>query len=227
MQLFCPNLIAFECGSSEFLISNYIFCLALAEDEDYLESNLMHGINGYLYANLPDLEVCLGDKVSWHLIGLGNEVDMHTAYFYGNTFSENGQMKDTVSLLPGNEAERKKESDARLLSFSLIFCSGHGKRWNQTVINRCLLVKLVSICNLGAFYMFGFNLATPRREQISLLYPPTPRGVSVSFCPQQNICGAKNGIEVRGRKRSSPISSRLCTSRRTCFSFPLLSFFLY
>ncbi|XP_022788227.1 hephaestin-like protein [Stylophora pistillata] len=71
------------------------------EDEDYLESNLMHGINGYLYANLPDLDVCLGDKVSWHLIGFGNEVDMHTAYFYGNTFSDNGQMKDTVSLLPG------------------------------------------------------------------------------------------------------------------------------
>ena len=128
MQLFCPNLIASKCGSSEFLISNYVFCLVLAEDEDYLESNLMHGINGYLYANLPGLEVCLGDKVSWHLIGLGNEVDMHTAYFYGNTFSENGQMKDTVSLLPGNEAERKKESDARLLSFSLIFCSGDGKR---------------------------------------------------------------------------------------------------
>lgn len=92
--------------------------------------------------------------------------------------------------------------------------------------------KSVFTCEIGSYlqfrcllYMFGFNLATPRREQISLLYPPTPRGVSVSFCPQQNICGAKNGTEVRGRKRSSPISSRLCTSRRTCFSFPLLSFF--
>ena len=175
MQLFCPNLIAFKCGSSEFLISNYIFCLALAEDEDYLESNLMHGINGYLYANLPDLEVCLGEKVSWHLIGLGNEVDMHTAYFYGNTFSENGQMKDTVSLLPGNEAERKKESDARLLSFSLIFCSGDGKRWNQTVINRCLLVKLVSICNLGAFSICLVLTSLHLDVSRFLCYtPPTP-----------------------------------------------------
>ena len=84
----------------------------------------MHGINGYLYANLPDLDVCLGDKVSWHLIGFGNEVDMHTAYFYGNTFSDNGQMKDTVSLLPGNKAERERErereTNARLI-FSFQF----------------------------------------------------------------------------------------------------------
>lgn len=74
----------------------------ISEDDDYLESNKMHGINGFLYANLPGLELCLGDRVSWHLIGLGNEVDMHTAYFYGNTFTYNGNVKDTVSLLPGN-----------------------------------------------------------------------------------------------------------------------------
>lgn len=79
-----------------------VMFLDISEDEDYLESNKMHGINGYLYANLPGLELCLGDRVSWHLIGLGNEVDMHTAYFYGNTFTYNGNMKDTVSLLPGN-----------------------------------------------------------------------------------------------------------------------------
>ena len=73
----------------------------ISADEDYLESNKMHGINGYLYANLPGLKMCLGDEVSWHLIGLGNEVDMHTAYFYGNTFVHDGNVKDTLSLLPG------------------------------------------------------------------------------------------------------------------------------
>ena len=61
----------------------------------------MHGVNGYLYANLPGLKMCLGEKISWHVIGLGNEVDMHTAYFYGNTFMHDGNVKDTLSLLPG------------------------------------------------------------------------------------------------------------------------------
>ena len=73
----------------------------ISEDEDYLESNKMHGVNGYLYANLPGLQMCLGEKISWHVIGLGNEVDMHTAYFYGNTFLHDGSVKDTISLLPG------------------------------------------------------------------------------------------------------------------------------
>ena len=48
------------------------------ENEDFMESNKMHAINGYFYGNLPDLEMCLGDSVSWHLAGIGNEVDIHT-----------------------------------------------------------------------------------------------------------------------------------------------------
>ena len=84
--------------------------LDISEDDDYLESNKMHGINGYLYANLLGLDLCVGDRVSWHMIGLGNEVDMHTAYFYGNTFTYNGNMKDTVSLLPGNIVDKPQKS---------------------------------------------------------------------------------------------------------------------
>ena len=48
------------------------------EDEDFQESNKMHVINGYFYGNLPSLEICLGDRISWHLFGIGNEVDLHT-----------------------------------------------------------------------------------------------------------------------------------------------------
>ena len=69
--------------------------------DDEKEGNLMHGINGYLYGNLPGLDMCLGDNVSWHLIGYGNEVDMHGAHFHGQTFLMNTNRKDTVSLIPG------------------------------------------------------------------------------------------------------------------------------
>ena len=48
------------------------------DDEDFQESNKMHVINGYFYGNLPDMKLCLGDQVSWHLFGIGNEVDIHT-----------------------------------------------------------------------------------------------------------------------------------------------------
>ena len=88
------------CGSI-FCPLTILLCIFSDDNEDYMESNKMHGINGFLYANLPGLDMCLGEVVSWHVIGLGNEVDMHTAYFYGNTFLHNGNMKDTLSLLPG------------------------------------------------------------------------------------------------------------------------------
>ena len=61
----------------------------------------MHGINGYLFANLPGLDMCLNKKISWHLIGLGNEVDIHGVNFYGQTFEMNNNRKDTVTLIPG------------------------------------------------------------------------------------------------------------------------------
>ena len=47
-------------------------------DRGFIDSNQMHHVNGYFYGNLPGLEMCLGDSVSWHLAGIGNEVDAHT-----------------------------------------------------------------------------------------------------------------------------------------------------
>lgn len=47
-------------------------------DRGFIDSNQIHHVNGYFYGNLPGLEMCLGDSVSWHLAGIGNEVDAHT-----------------------------------------------------------------------------------------------------------------------------------------------------
>ena len=48
------------------------------KDDDFQESNKMHVINGYFYANTPGLEMCSGDRVDWHVFALGGEVDIHT-----------------------------------------------------------------------------------------------------------------------------------------------------
>ena len=57
---------------------------SITEDEDFVESNLMSGINGYVFGNLPDLDFCQADRVAWHVFSLGTETDMHTLYFHGN-----------------------------------------------------------------------------------------------------------------------------------------------
>jgi len=45
----------------------------------------MHGINGLLYNNLYYLDMSVDDIVEWYLIGLGDEVDVHSVHFHGQT----------------------------------------------------------------------------------------------------------------------------------------------
>lgn len=40
------------------------------EDPDFDESNLMHSINGYVYGNLPGLEMKLDERVRFYLASI-------------------------------------------------------------------------------------------------------------------------------------------------------------
>lgn len=71
-------------------------------DEEAEEGNLKHAINGYIFANLPGLEVKNGQRVRWHLLGMGTEVDLHTAHWHGKTVLEGGRRTDVVELQPAN-----------------------------------------------------------------------------------------------------------------------------
>lgn len=53
-----------------------------------------------MYGNLPGLELCDREHVSWHMLSLGTEVDIHGVYFQGNTFQREGMTRDTLSLFP-------------------------------------------------------------------------------------------------------------------------------
>lgn len=68
----------------------------------FTEGNLMHMINGFLFANLPGLTMEEGEKVRWHLVALGSEVDLHTPHWHGHTGLINGRRTDVVELLPAS-----------------------------------------------------------------------------------------------------------------------------
>ena len=107
------------------------------EDEDFMESNKMHAINGYFYGNLQGLEICQGDTVRWHLAGIGNEVDIHTGEFVETMLEaflevearSDMALKTGDILLPKyrqpREIERKSATDCgirdNLLSVPLCF----------------------------------------------------------------------------------------------------------
>jgi hypothetical protein len=67
------------------------------------EAGQRHAINGYIYGNLPGLEMNEGERVRWYLFGLGSENDLHTAHWHGLRVLEEGRRRtDTVELLPGS-----------------------------------------------------------------------------------------------------------------------------
>lgn len=61
-------------------------------------------INGYMFGNLPGIELCKYREVAWHLFGMGNEVDIHSAFFHGNTLLDRGHRTDVLSLFPATFA---------------------------------------------------------------------------------------------------------------------------
>ena len=75
---------------------------AYESPEEAEEGNLKHAINGFIFGNLQGLEVQQHDQVRWYLIGLGTEVDMHTAHWHGQTVLNAGRRTDVVDLLPGS-----------------------------------------------------------------------------------------------------------------------------
>ena len=70
------------------------------DNEEFKESNKKHAINGLLYCNLSGLVMHRGDRVRWYVIGLGNENDIHTAHWHGNTVLHRGSRIDTVNVFP-------------------------------------------------------------------------------------------------------------------------------
>eukprot|EP00339_Tiarina_fusa_P026922 CAMPEP_0117020796 /NCGR_PEP_ID=MMETSP0472-20121206/15768_1 /TAXON_ID=693140 ORGANISM="Tiarina fusus, Strain LIS" /NCGR_SAMPLE_ID=MMETSP0472 /ASSEMBLY_ACC=CAM_ASM_000603 /LENGTH=340 /DNA_ID=CAMNT_0004726107 /DNA_START=15 /DNA_END=1034 /DNA_ORIENTATION=- len=54
-------------------------------DEDFDFSNGMNSINGYMFGNLPGLNVVTGERVRWYSFVNGSERDIHTFHWHGQT----------------------------------------------------------------------------------------------------------------------------------------------
>jgi FtsP/CotA-like multicopper oxidase with cupredoxin domain len=70
------------------------------EDPGFVESNLKHSINGFLYGNLPGLDMKAGEKVRWYAMAAGTETGLHTPHWHGNTVLSMGMRMDNIELLP-------------------------------------------------------------------------------------------------------------------------------
>lgn len=69
-------------------------------NSDILFGFLFAAINGFVFGNLPDLSMCAQKSVAWHLFGMGNEVDVHTAFFHGQILTIRGHRTDVAHIFP-------------------------------------------------------------------------------------------------------------------------------
>ncbi|XP_060717574.1 ferroxidase HEPHL1-like isoform X2 [Tachysurus vachellii] len=76
-------------------------------DEDFQNSNRVHSINGFVYGNLPELRVCLGRPVFWHLFGIGNDIELHSVHFHGHTLLNQGHRTDALNVFPATSFTAK------------------------------------------------------------------------------------------------------------------------
>jgi manganese oxidase len=69
-------------------------------NDEFVESNLKHSINGFLFGTMPGLDFKKGQRVRWYVMGAGTETGLHTPHWHGNTVVSMGMRMDMMDILP-------------------------------------------------------------------------------------------------------------------------------
>ena len=72
----------------------------------------MDSINGMLEGNLPMMTMKKGERVRWYLLSNGNQDDVHTPHWHGQTVIFMHMRMDMVSLLPMTMITADMEPDS-------------------------------------------------------------------------------------------------------------------
>lgn len=98
-------------GSPNDVTREFVNMYMIFSERAGLEAGQMHSINGYIFGNLPVMQMKTGDKVRWHVLGMGNEVDLHTPHWHGKVLDFRFHNTDVIELLPGSMASATMLAD--------------------------------------------------------------------------------------------------------------------
>lgn len=98
-------------GSPTDVAREFVALFMIFNEDKGRERGLMHSINGYIFGNVPGLVMRNGDTVRWHVLGMGNEVDLHTPHWHGRTLLHRQHNTDVLELLPGSMATADMVAD--------------------------------------------------------------------------------------------------------------------
>ena len=91
-------------GSPKDVDREFVASFMIFDEMGGRPAGQFYAINGFIFGNLPGLTMKQGDKVRWHLLGMGNEIDVHTPHWHGETVTNGKRNTDVIELLPGSMA---------------------------------------------------------------------------------------------------------------------------
>ncbi|HLJ45879.1 MAG TPA: multicopper oxidase domain-containing protein [Bryobacteraceae bacterium] len=89
-------------GSPKDVDREFVTSFQIFDELGGKRQGLFYSINGFIFGNLPGLAMKQGEKVRWYLLAMGNEIDLHTPHWHGETVSYESRHTDVVELLPGS-----------------------------------------------------------------------------------------------------------------------------
>jgi manganese oxidase len=89
-------------GSPKDVDREFIASFMIFNERGGQAQSLFYSINGFIFGNLPGLTMKQGERVRWYLLGMGNEIDLHTPHWHGETVTDGRRNTDVIELLPGS-----------------------------------------------------------------------------------------------------------------------------
>jgi FtsP/CotA-like multicopper oxidase with cupredoxin domain len=101
-KLFAPGTAAASLGDKDDNKAAMPMMPGMSMFAGTSDANRFFTINGYIFGNVPDLRMKVGERVRWYVVGLGSESDLHTPHWHGNVVTVNGHRTDVIELLPAS-----------------------------------------------------------------------------------------------------------------------------
>jgi len=102
-------------GSPKDVDREFVTAFMIFNEDGGKERGLMHSINGFIFGNLKGLVMYNGERVRWYVLGMGNEVDLHTPHWHGKTVTVGvgsaARRTDVVELLPATMLTADMKAD--------------------------------------------------------------------------------------------------------------------
>ncbi|CAH2220387.1 coagulation factor V [Pelobates cultripes] len=127
--LICKNGSLNIDGTQKFFNKEYILMFAVFDESKGFQTvtskndgMLIYTVNGYANGTMPDMQACVGDTISWHIIAMSSKPEIFSVHFFGQSLEQNHHRVSVIGLVGSSSttANMTVSQSGRWLITSLI-----------------------------------------------------------------------------------------------------------